>query len=264
MSELQASLDELRAQLAEQQQEIERLRHERQPWPLGSAVGRLGRTGRIGLVAVLVGALTLVPAMVLGVVIAFNDVPPSNAFYNDIQAIAAAGVTTGCGGGNYCPKDYVTREQMAAFMNRLGALQAGKTPVVNAARLGGHNASYFASGGYSTGFTTSVVLTASGETHELMSLSVPSGTYVVIARLQGITGNDGGGNSFRYDCALGGAAGTIDAPVYRVGETNSAENYLTYEGGYSGAGPITLTCRSANSHTLTAQSGSMVAIHTGS
>ena len=45
------------------------------------------------------------------------------------------------GGGNYCPKDYVTREQMAAFMNRLGALQAGKTPVVNADKVDGFQGS---------------------------------------------------------------------------------------------------------------------------
>jgi hypothetical protein len=41
-------------------------------------------------------------------------------------------VTSGCGGGNYCPTANVTREQMAAFLNRLGALGPGKTPVVNA------------------------------------------------------------------------------------------------------------------------------------
>lgn len=119
--------------------------------------------------------------------------------------------------------------------------------------------------GYSTGFTDSnpVTLTSAGENHTLMTLAVPSGAYIVIARLQGITGSDGGGNDFRYDCVLSGPAATIDDPIYRVGETNDVENYLTYEGGYSGAGPITLVCRSANSHTLTALSGSMVAIKVG-
>jgi glucose/arabinose dehydrogenase len=36
----------------------------------------------------------------------------------DINRLAAAGVTNGCGGGRYCPSDYVTREQMAAFLER--------------------------------------------------------------------------------------------------------------------------------------------------
>jgi hypothetical protein len=119
--------------------------------------------------------------------------------------------------------------------------------------------------GYSTGFTDSnpVTMTSAGEDHTLMSLSVASGSYIVVARLQGITGGDGGGNDFRYDCVLSGPGGVIDDPIYRVGETNAVENYLTYEGGYTGGGPITLECRSANSHTLTALSGSMVATQVG-
>lgn len=37
---------------------------------------------------------------------------------HDIGAIAAAGITTGCGPGLYCPFDWVTREQMATFLVR--------------------------------------------------------------------------------------------------------------------------------------------------
>ena len=70
----------------------------------------------------------------------FADVPDSNVFHADISALAESGVTTGCGGGNYCPSAFVTREQMAAFMNRLGALAAGKEPVVNADRVDGYHA----------------------------------------------------------------------------------------------------------------------------
>ncbi len=70
----------------------------------------------------------------------FTDVPDSNTFHDDIDAIRDAGVTTGCATNLYCPKDFVTREQMAAFLNRLGALQAGKTPVVNADRVDGYQA----------------------------------------------------------------------------------------------------------------------------
>ncbi len=50
----------------------------------------------------------------------FADVPDSNLFRADIAAIADAGVTSGCGGDNYCPSSAVTREQLAAFINRLG------------------------------------------------------------------------------------------------------------------------------------------------
>jgi hypothetical protein len=42
----------------------------------------------------------------------------SNPHAGDIAAIAAAGVTTGCGASAYCPHDAVTRAQMAAFLTR--------------------------------------------------------------------------------------------------------------------------------------------------
>lgn len=67
----------------------------------------------------------------------YGDVPDSNPFHGDITAITNAGITSGCGGGNYCPDRNVTRAEMAAFMNRLGALASNKTPVVNAAKLDG-------------------------------------------------------------------------------------------------------------------------------
>lgn len=77
----------------------------------------------------IVGGLSM--GLPLGVLAShqFSDVPNSNPFHADIEALANTGVTTGCGGGRFCPSDYVTREQMAAFMNRLGALSPGKVPV---------------------------------------------------------------------------------------------------------------------------------------
>jgi hypothetical protein len=53
----------------------------------------------------------------------FLDVPESSLFYTEIGKLAARGVTLGCGSGNYCPSNFVTREQMAAFIVRaLGEL----------------------------------------------------------------------------------------------------------------------------------------------
>jgi len=48
----------------------------------------------------------------------FNDVLTSHPFFNSIEAMAASGITGGCGGGNYCPDDPLTRGQMAAFLAR--------------------------------------------------------------------------------------------------------------------------------------------------
>ena len=41
----------------------------------------------------------------------------------DINILFEAGVTTGCGGTNYCPSDPVTREQMVAFLHRASLLE---------------------------------------------------------------------------------------------------------------------------------------------
>jgi hypothetical protein len=46
----------------------------------------------------------------------FADVPPTDAGCRFIHYIYANGVTSGCGGGNYCPASNVTRWQMAVFL----------------------------------------------------------------------------------------------------------------------------------------------------
>jgi hypothetical protein len=48
----------------------------------------------------------------------FLDVPPTHLFHTAIVDIARAGITGGCGGGNYCPDAPVTRDQMAVFILR--------------------------------------------------------------------------------------------------------------------------------------------------
>jgi hypothetical protein len=49
-------------------------------------------------------------------VASFNDVPTSDPAFQFVQALVAAGITSGCGGGNYCPDNPVTRRQMAVFL----------------------------------------------------------------------------------------------------------------------------------------------------
>ena len=46
----------------------------------------------------------------------FADVPVSSPFHADILTVATAGITAGCGGGNYCPASPVRRDQMAVFL----------------------------------------------------------------------------------------------------------------------------------------------------
>jgi hypothetical protein len=88
----------------------------------------------VAVLAALVGALVAAPVAVYASH-QFTDVPNTNPFHDDIAWLADAEVTLGCGGGQYCPDDFVTREQMAAFMRRLAENQ-----VVDAATVEGMDA----------------------------------------------------------------------------------------------------------------------------
>jgi glucose/arabinose dehydrogenase len=46
----------------------------------------------------------------------FDDVPVSSPYARWIEQLAAEGITSGCGGSNFCPTDPVTRGQMAVFL----------------------------------------------------------------------------------------------------------------------------------------------------
>jgi S-layer family protein len=48
----------------------------------------------------------------------FGDVPTGHPFFQFIEALAASGITGGCGSGNYCPDAPLTRGQMAVFLSK--------------------------------------------------------------------------------------------------------------------------------------------------
>ncbi len=58
----------------------------------------------------------LVTVTVASFVQTFADVPPTHFAFAPIQLMAAAGIAAGCGGGNFCPDNPVTRGQMAVFI----------------------------------------------------------------------------------------------------------------------------------------------------
>jgi hypothetical protein len=53
----------------------------------------------------------------------FNDVAPGDFGFQYIEALAASGITGGCGGGNFCPNATLTRAQMAVFLAKGLGLQ---------------------------------------------------------------------------------------------------------------------------------------------
>jgi hypothetical protein len=46
----------------------------------------------------------------------FGDLPTSDPAFQFVEALVASGITVGCGGGNYCPDEPLTRRQMAVFL----------------------------------------------------------------------------------------------------------------------------------------------------
>ena len=55
----------------------------------------------------------------------FGDVPVGAFGFAQIEALAASGITSGCGGGNYCPNQGLTRAQMAVFLAKALGLYWG-------------------------------------------------------------------------------------------------------------------------------------------
>jgi hypothetical protein len=117
LREMRAALTRLEARVADQEAEL--ARHRRAP-------ARRPRQRRNLLVAVALTAL-LTALLPLSLLAAgnFSDVPANNQYFNNVNNIAAAGITHGCdnAGTLYCPALPVRRDEMAAFLNRgLGRL----------------------------------------------------------------------------------------------------------------------------------------------
>ena len=61
----------------------------------------------------------------------FADVPENYWAAAWIEQLANEGITTGCGGGNFCPEASVTRDQMAIFLLRSEHGSAYTPPVAS-------------------------------------------------------------------------------------------------------------------------------------
>jgi hypothetical protein len=47
----------------------------------------------------------------------FTDVPTTHPFFRFVEALVDAGITAGCGGGNFCVDNPITRGEMAVFLS---------------------------------------------------------------------------------------------------------------------------------------------------
>ena len=98
------------------------------------------RRSRLVLLAAVV--VLVIPLTASAATSRFLDVPDDNIFVHDINWMAANEITRGCNppaNTMYCPGDFMTRQQMAAFMHRLAVNR-----VVDAGTLDGKNSTTFA------------------------------------------------------------------------------------------------------------------------
>jgi hypothetical protein len=67
----------------------------------------------------------------------FGDVPTNHPFFRVIEALASAGITSGCGGNNFCPNGTVTRQEVAKFIVRALGLYWPDAPGFGPSALSG-------------------------------------------------------------------------------------------------------------------------------
>ena len=67
--------------------------------------------------ALILAVVLTVPSVALANHV-FGDVPADNPHHADIAAVALAGISNGCGGGNFCPDASITRAQEASLLRR--------------------------------------------------------------------------------------------------------------------------------------------------
>ncbi len=80
-----------------------------------------------------------IDATPLPIVGRFSD-DDRSPFVAEIEWLAGAGITTGCSGTRFCPRDPVTREQMASFLARAQSLPPAMTDYFNDDSSSAHQA----------------------------------------------------------------------------------------------------------------------------
>jgi S-layer family protein len=118
----------------------------------------IGAAAIFGLVVSLLLAPLVPPPVVAVVSTPFTDIGTS-PFKADIEWLYGQGITTGCTATLYCPKDPVTREQMASFLARMFSLPSTLTDYFTDDNTSIHQANInkVAAAGITTGCTSSTL-----------------------------------------------------------------------------------------------------------
>jgi hypothetical protein len=200
--ELAALRDALAAQEAAragQGRELAALRGEVAALRAARAARRSRRGGLRGRLAAALSVALLVALVPLGLFAAnpFTDLDPGQAAGHNpnIDLIYNAGITTGCSPTEYCPKEAVTREQMASFLARTAGL-GNNPPVVNAKtaqnadKLDNRNANEFLRvARASSPSYVELPLQPGFETIVSTTISVPGPGYVLVTGITTVIGD---------------------------------------------------------------------------
>jgi len=202
--------------------EIELLRAE-----LAALRGEVRRKRRhTRLLPVVIAALLV--ALIPGLAIAanpFNDLIPGSVHNTNIDLIYNAGITTGCvPGQQYCPTDFVTRQEMASFLARTAGLGAN-APVANAKTLSGLAANGLVRANAGAQGSTSATVAAAYQPVATVTITAPgvgfvylTGAVTVYAVSSGsayvsanIVDSAGGFKSYPVSAMVGTAAASTSA-----------------------------------------------------
>ena len=73
----------------------------------------------------------------------FTDVSSTSPYYNAVTTMYQLGVTAGCGQGNFCPTDYLQREDIAVFIVRSWSIRMWNDPEAFKSYVGYNKTPYF-------------------------------------------------------------------------------------------------------------------------
>ena len=185
---------------------------------------RWARTGLVVLVtAIIVAPLTALASH------QFTDVPNSNTFHGDISWLADNAVTKGCNppaNTQFCPKDTVTREQMAAFLHRMDNNLGIKVASVTGSQVAGTDAS--ADGAFAS---TQITAPQDGVAIVQSTASWDFGDYVVVTWVEMDTGTPC--DSYLDGDAIVGTIGAAsgDAATSTDGHTSAGQGHVAVSTG---------------------------------
>jgi len=194
-------------------------------------------------VAAVVLALAIgVPASVLAADV-FNDVPGTGSFHDEIGALAGAGITAGCGGGNFCPTTTITREQEAAFLNR--ALPRVARTLVPITMIAPSTLTEVGAVAIQVGGTNSLAIGANQfvKVDATFTFYTPAAgapglcPCIFLVRLEEDAFSDGGTDGFHYGTILVGQSQQI-VSVSRVFEATPGVHNYTVRMTWTGSGSM--------------------------